>query len=133
MADVKARNRSSRNKKKGLSGGILKVKSLLKKLQKVVLLLVGKNNKPSSSSSSISIADDVKKGHFAVIAVEEGPKRFLVPLSCLKSPTFLSLLERAAEEYGFDQHGAITIPCNPSDLETLLAHHQQEQEEDDKS
>ncbi|MED6220601.1 hypothetical protein PIB30_046364 [Stylosanthes scabra] len=135
MAEVKARNRSSRNKKKGLSGGgILKVKSLLKKLQKVVLLLVGKNNKPSSSSSIISVAEDVKKGHFAVIVIAvEGPKRFLVPLSCLKNPAFLSLLERAAEEYGFDQHGAITIPCNPSDLETLLAHHQLEEEEDDKS
>ncbi|KAL1361534.1 hypothetical protein AAHE18_03G010800 [Arachis hypogaea] len=125
MAEVTARNRSSSsNKKKGLSGGILKFKILLEKLHKVVLLLVGKNNKPSSSY--------VKEGHFAVIATVEGPKRFLVPLRCLRNPTFLSLLERAAEEYGFDQLGAITIPCNPSDIETLLAHHQVEKEEDEK-
>ncbi|KAL4294264.1 uncharacterized protein DS421_18g626150 [Arachis hypogaea] len=79
------------------------------------------------------MAEDVKEGYFAVIVTIEGPKRFLVPLRCLRNPTlFLSLLERVAEEYGFDQHGAIIIPCNSGDIETLLVHHQLEKEEDEK-
>lgn len=46
-----------------------------------------------------SVPNDVKEGHFAVIAVEgEQIKRFIVPLRCLNHPSFLKLLELAAEE-----------------------------------
>ena len=135
MAKMRVTRRSS-SKKKGVSG-ILKLKIVLEKLQKG--LLQGKNNKSSSycddyeegCDTGSSVPEDVKEGHFAVIADEdgEGPKRFVVPLSCLTNPTFLRLLERAAEEYGFDQDGAITIPCRPSELDMLLA--QQWQQEGD--
>ncbi|KAL5565771.1 hypothetical protein UlMin_028935 [Ulmus minor] len=67
------------------------------------------------------IPKDVKEGHFAVIAVEgDEPKRFVVPLSFLAHPIFLRLLEQAAEEYGFDHDGALTVPCPPSELERIL-------------
>ncbi|KAA0051837.1 hypothetical protein IC582_028235 [Cucumis melo] len=71
---------------------------------------------------STAVPEDVKEGHFAVVAVDgEKPRRFVVPLSCLTHPTFLRLLEQAAEEYGFDHEGALTIPCQPSEVEKILA------------
>ncbi|XP_057451086.1 auxin-responsive protein SAUR71-like [Lotus japonicus] len=87
-------------------GGISKFKIVFKKLQKIFLLR-GRTN---------------KEGHFAVIADDgEEQKRFVVPLSCLRNSTFVRLLEQAAEDYGFDQGGVLTIPCRPNELEMLLA------------
>ena len=64
---------------------------------------------------------DVKVGHFAVVAKDGvSTKRFLVPLRYLTHPMFLTLLEKAAEEYGFDHGRALTIPCNPSEIERIL-------------
>ncbi|XP_027348252.1 auxin-responsive protein SAUR50-like [Abrus precatorius] len=123
MAELKVR---SSTKKKVVSG-IWKLKIVLEKLQKSLLL---RRNKSSSYfrdceeryDATTCVPKDVKEGHFAVIAEdEEESKRFVVPLSCLNNPTFLRLLEQASQEYGFDQDGALTIPCRPSDLEMLLS------------
>ncbi|XP_021975655.2 auxin-responsive protein SAUR50-like [Helianthus annuus] len=74
------------------------------------------------------VPEDVKEGHFAVIAVDEyEERRFVVPVSYLKWDLFVKLLERAAEEYGFEHEGAVVIPCRPSELERILA--QQEAQE----
>ncbi|XP_027343376.1 auxin-responsive protein SAUR50 [Abrus precatorius] len=106
----------SSSKKKGGSG-IVKFKFVVEKLQK--RLLLGRNKEGCDSTY---VPEDVKEGHFAVIAEGgEEPKRFVLPLSCLNNPTFLKLLEEAAEEYGFDHEGALTIPCRPSELERILA------------
>ncbi|KAK7272177.1 hypothetical protein RJT34_28614 [Clitoria ternatea] len=103
--------RSSR-KNKGASG-IVMLKLVVKRL------LMGRNREGY-------VPEDVKEGHFAVIA-EGGDhheqKRFVLPISCLTNPNFLRLLEQAAEEYGFDHEGALTIPCRPTELETILAQH----------
>ncbi|CAI9104992.1 OLC1v1003807C1 [Oldenlandia corymbosa var. corymbosa] len=124
----------------------MNLKGVVEKLQKSLSL--GKKPSFSSSSSSASSAcheyidhhhrdddelefeevndstdvpDDVKEGHFAVIACDGYEfKRFVVPLSYLTHPTFLRLLEMAAEEYGFDREGALMIPCRPSELERIL-------------
>ena len=83
------------------------------------------------TESSAYVPADVKEGHFAVIAERDGqePKRFVVPLNFLTHPPFLRLLEEAAEEYGFDHEGALTLPCRPCELEMILA--QQWQKERD--
>ena len=67
------------------------------------------------------VPDDVKEGHFAVFAVKGSEKkRFVVKLEWLKRPEFIRLLELAEEEYGFDQTGALMIPCCPDELEKIL-------------
>ncbi|XP_052187844.1 auxin-induced protein X15-like [Diospyros lotus] len=71
-----------------------------------------------TTTYDIHVPKDVKEGHFAVIAVD---KRFVVPLSYLRDPSFLRLLQQAEEEYGFDHDGALTVPCQPSELERILA------------
>ncbi|BAT92000.1 hypothetical protein LR48_Vigan05g176400 [Vigna angularis] len=109
---------SVRSSKRSVSD-IVKFK-FVEKLQK--RLLPGRS-KEGSVSNSTYVPEDVKEGHFAVIAEGgEEHKRFVLPLSCLSNPTFLKLLEQAEEEYGFDHEGAVTIPCRPSDLEKILAH-----------
>ncbi|XP_017409424.2 auxin-responsive protein SAUR50 [Vigna angularis] len=108
-------------------GCILKLKGVLEKLQKSVLLRRHKSSFCEGDYEELGdhrgcVAEDVKEGHFVVIAKDNiETKRLVVPLSCLKNARFLRLLEEAAEEYGFDQHGALTIPCRPSELEMLLA------------
>ncbi|KAJ8751351.1 hypothetical protein K2173_016544 [Erythroxylum novogranatense] len=101
--------------------GIIKPKIVAKLIQRS-LLLGKKSSCYTDECDSTCVPEDVKEGHFAVIAVEgKEPKRFVVPLSYLTHPTFLRLLEQAAEEYGFDREGALTIPCRPSELERILA------------
>ena len=104
---------------------IVKLKIVVEKLKRSLLL-----GRKSSSyrdeydqdvSDTTSVPEDVKEGHFSVIAVDGNePKRFVVPLSYLTHPTFVRLLEQAAEEYGFDHEGALLIPCRPSELERIL-------------
>ncbi|MCL7034047.1 hypothetical protein MKW94_018163 [Papaver nudicaule] len=69
-----------------------------------------------------SVPDDVKEGHFVVMAIGDGgkPKRHVVALTYLTNPAFRKLLEKAAEEYGFYHGGALTVPCRSSELECIL-------------
>ncbi|KAK9153434.1 hypothetical protein Sjap_000914 [Stephania japonica] len=60
------------------------------------------------------------KGHFAVYVGSE-ETRFVVPTSYLKNPVFQELLDRAAEEYGFDNHDRIVLPCEVPSFERLMA------------
>ncbi|XP_061342067.1 auxin-responsive protein SAUR21-like [Gastrolobium bilobum] len=55
---------------------------------------------------------NVPKGHIAVYVGELQKKRFVVPISYLNHPSFLNLLNRAEEEFGFNHPmGGLTIPC----------------------
>ncbi|RVW36555.1 Auxin-induced protein 15A [Vitis vinifera] len=55
---------------------------------------------------------NVPKGYFAVYVGEAQKKRFVVPISYLKNPSFQNLLSQAEEEFGFNHPmGALTIPC----------------------
>ncbi|BFG34492.1 hypothetical protein CerSpe_207660 [Prunus speciosa] len=124
---AKSRTTSTTCKKKK---SIVKLKIVVEKLRKSLLFGRSKSS-DSNCDDSKNVPEDVKKGHFAVIAVDgDEPKRFVVALSYLTHPTFLKLLEQAAEEYGFDHEGAITIPCPPSELEKILHDDQQWQEEE---
>ncbi|RVW36557.1 hypothetical protein VitviT2T_003027 [Vitis vinifera] len=55
---------------------------------------------------------NVPKGHVPVYVGETEKKRFVIPISYLKHPSFQNLLSQAEEEFGFDHPlGALTIPC----------------------
>eukprot|EP00257_Ricinus_communis_P021793 XP_015581352.1 auxin-induced protein 15A-like [Ricinus communis] len=56
---------------------------------------------------------DVPKGHFAVYVGETQKKRFTVPISYLKHPSFQNLLSQAENEFGFyHPTGSLMIPCS---------------------
>lgn len=60
------------------------------------------------------------KGHFAVY-VGADLKRFVVPTTYLKHPLFQQLLDRAAEEFGFDNRNGIVLPCDESAFRRLTS------------
>lgn len=62
---------------------------------------------------------DVPKGYLAVYVGEE-LRRFIIPTSYLSHQLFKVLLEKAAEEFGFEHHGALTIPCEIETFKYLL-------------
>lgn len=63
----------------------------------------------------------VPKGHF-VVYVGETLKRFVVPISFLKNPSFQKLLSHVEEEYGFNHPmGGLTIPCSEEVFTSLTA------------
>ncbi|KAJ4721010.1 Auxin-responsive protein [Melia azedarach] len=68
----------------------------------------------------IEVSGRAPKGHFVVYVGEERMRRFVVPLSCLKDPTFQKLLQKAAEEFGFPGQKRIVLPCDESTFLTLL-------------
>lgn len=110
---------SIRTKGRKKNGGILNLNIVVERLQQS--LLSGRKSF-SSEVDEMRVPEDVKEGHFAVIAADDHElKRFIVPLSYLTHPSFLRLLEQAAEVYGFDHGGALTVPCRPVELERILA------------
>ncbi|XP_047957354.1 auxin-responsive protein SAUR50-like [Salvia hispanica] len=62
---------------------------------------------------------DVPKGHF-VVYVGVNRSRYIVPISILNRPEFVSLLQRAEEEFGFDHDMGITIPCDEQVFQSFL-------------
>ncbi|KAF7109293.1 hypothetical protein CFC21_109582 [Triticum aestivum] len=64
---------------------------------------------------------DVPKGHFAVY-VGEQRKRFVIPTAYLRHPSFLVLLKRVEDEFGFDHRagGGLTIPCSEGDFADIV-------------
>ncbi|KAK9058610.1 hypothetical protein SSX86_023452 [Deinandra increscens subsp. villosa] len=105
-----------RNGKK--NNGILRLKLVIERLQKGLFLA---RKRQDSYSGQEMVPKDVKEGHFAVIASDDyEERRFVIPIAYLRHPSFLTLLERAAEEYGFNHEGALMIPCGPSELKWVL-------------
>ncbi|KAF5448919.1 hypothetical protein F2P56_029410 [Juglans regia] len=74
--------------------------------------ILRRSNSFAKQAASTSL--DVPKGYFAVYVGESHEmKRFVVPISLLKQPSFQELLNKAEEEYGFDHPmGGLTIPCS---------------------
>ncbi|MBA0615775.1 hypothetical protein Godav_015887 [Gossypium davidsonii] len=71
--------------------------------------------------ASPTVPDDVKEGYFTVLAVKgKEAQRYVIELDNLTNPGFLSLLELAREEYGFQQKGVLCLPCRPQELQDIL-------------
>ncbi|XP_022944364.1 auxin-responsive protein SAUR21-like [Cucurbita moschata] len=61
---------------------------------------------------SSKVKSNIPKGHIAVYVGENQTRRFVVPIPYLNHPSFLNLLKRAEEEFGFNHPmGGLTIPC----------------------
>lgn len=70
-----------------------------------------------------SKAMDVPKGYFAVYVGLTEKKRFVIPLSFLKEPSFQDPLCQAEQEYGYvHSMGGITITCDKAIFFELISH-----------
>lgn len=56
----------------------------------------------------------VPKGYIPVLvgADDKESERFLVPMKHLRHPRVADLLEMAVAEFGYEQKGILTIPCD---------------------
>ncbi|KAK7405380.1 hypothetical protein VNO78_06637 [Psophocarpus tetragonolobus] len=61
----------------------------------------------------------VPVGHVPVYVGEE-MERFVVSAELLNHPIFISLLNRSAQEYGYEQKGVLRIPCHVIVFERVL-------------
>ncbi|KAL4310829.1 hypothetical protein GQ457_01G007720 [Hibiscus cannabinus] len=61
----------------------------------------------------------VPEGHVPVYVGEE-MERFVVSAELLNHPVFVSLLNRSAQEYGYDQKGVLHIPCHVLVFERVM-------------
>ncbi|KAM5579815.1 hypothetical protein ABKV19_009537 [Rosa sericea] len=93
------------------------------------------------NSAESLLAGELSDGHRAsvqvpkgFIAVYVGPelRRFVIPMSCLSSPDFRVLMDRVEDEYGFEQEGALRIPCDEEDFEHILVRCLSNQKKNDK-
>ncbi|XP_047074368.1 auxin-responsive protein SAUR32-like [Lolium rigidum] len=81
----------------------------------------GSGTMPPKGCMAVRVVGPVGGG-----AAEE-EERFVVPVGYLKHPLFVGLLKEAEEEYGFQQQGAITIPCGVENfrrVQSLIDHRQ---------
>jgi SAUR family protein len=103
---------------------LVMLRLLIQKLQRGLSVLVPRGPEDLRAVQVLAatmVPDDVSEGQFAVFAVKgEETKRFVVELAYLTNPAFLRLLEKAKEEYGFGQKGALEIPCLPEELQKIL-------------
>lgn len=60
----------------------------------------------------------LKKGRVAVqvgLASQEF-HRFYIPISYLRNPLFIELLDKASEIYGYQARGPLVLPCSVDDF-----------------
>ncbi|XP_050370080.1 auxin-responsive protein SAUR71-like [Argentina anserina] len=61
----------------------------------------------------------VPEGHVPVYVGEE-MERFVVSAELLNHPVFVELLNKSAQEYGYEQRGVLRIPCHVVVFERVL-------------
>ncbi|XP_074313901.1 auxin-responsive protein SAUR71-like [Silene latifolia] len=94
---------------------IVKLRRCMQFIQPVNPIASDDDRDEGSSRASVMVPE----GHFTVIA--GNGERFVVELRHLRNPAVLKLLKEAEEEYGFQQEGALSVPCTPLQLQTILS------------
>ncbi|XP_038888278.1 auxin-responsive protein SAUR71 [Benincasa hispida] len=69
--------------------------------------------------SRILRSGTVPQGHVPVYVGEE-MERFVVSAQLLNHPVFVELLDKSAQEYGYEQKGVLHIPCHVLLFERVL-------------
>ena len=70
-------------------------------------------------SSSAATTGVVPEGHVPVYVGDE-MERFVVSAELLNHPIFVELLNKSAQEYGYEQKGVLRIPCHVLVFERAL-------------
>ncbi|KAF8024404.1 hypothetical protein BT93_F1557 [Corymbia citriodora subsp. variegata] len=73
----------------------------------------------AAAAAKMRRSSGVPEGHVPVYVGEE-MERFVVSAEMLNHPVFIGLLNRSAQEYGYEQKGALRIPCHVVVFEHVL-------------
>ncbi|PIN07276.1 hypothetical protein CDL12_20154 [Handroanthus impetiginosus] len=74
---------------------------------------------PTTTSTTTSTST-TPTGTF-VVYVGEDRQRFVVPTSYLSHPLFKILLEKASNEFGFDQRNGLVVPCSVTAFQEVVS------------
>ncbi|KAG6407322.1 hypothetical protein SASPL_130311 [Salvia splendens] len=98
------------------------MKKLMRRLSRVgdssQYCLLRSQSRRRASASSLR-KGGVPEGHLPVYVGEE-MERFVVSAELLNHPIFVTLLNRSAQEYGYEQKGVLRIPCHVLIFERVL-------------
>lgn len=72
-----------------------------------------------NDSKTMSSKTSVPQGHIPVYVGDE-MERFVVSAKLFNHPMFVELLNKSAQEYGYDHEGGLRIPCRVLVFERLL-------------
>ncbi|XP_010271629.1 PREDICTED: auxin-induced protein X15-like [Nelumbo nucifera] len=72
------------------------------------------------SDSEESIPKAITPVGFLAIYVGEDRQRFVVPTGFLSHPLFKMLLEKAYDEFGFEQKSGLVVPCTVSTFQEVI-------------
>ncbi|KAL6180433.1 hypothetical protein ACLB2K_047096 [Fragaria x ananassa] len=74
------------------------------------------------SASSDSSSGSARRTPSGFLAVYVGPvrRRFVIPARFVNLPVFVDLLEKTAEEFGFETTGGLVLPCEVSFFKEIL-------------
>ncbi|KAJ7554905.1 hypothetical protein O6H91_05G015000 [Diphasiastrum complanatum] len=81
--------------------------------------LRGEDNAEFCDCEVDTVPADVPHGFLAVYVGNE-KKRFVIHAQYLSHPLFKVLLDKSAEEFGFDQKGGLHLPCEVAVFENLM-------------
>ncbi|WRX26953.1 Small auxin-up RNA - like 10 [Theobroma cacao] len=85
-------------------------------------------SEPPDPVEPTKLRSDVPQGHFPVyVGIDQG-RRFIISAEMLRHPIFVELLNRSAQEYGYEQRGVLRIPINDVVFERVLESLRQGQE-----
>ncbi|KAK8698360.1 hypothetical protein V6N13_114482 [Hibiscus sabdariffa] len=93
------------------------MKQLIRRLSRVADVSAQYNLLRPHASSTLRVGvkkqapRSVPQGHLPVYVGEE-MERFVVNAELLNHPVFVGLLNRSAQEYGYEQKGVLHIPCH---------------------
>ncbi|KAK8476567.1 hypothetical protein V6N13_142599 [Hibiscus sabdariffa] len=73
----------------------------------------------TSRHRSAASLKSVPEGHVPIYVGEE-MELFVVKAELLNHPVFIALLDRSAQEYGYDQKGVLHIPCHVLVFERVM-------------
>ncbi|XVE48940.1 hypothetical protein DITRI_Ditri01bG0042400 [Diplodiscus trichospermus] len=92
---------------------IVRIRQMLKQWRRKARITASNTNNNGHAPS------DVPAGHVAV-CVGTSLRRYVVRATYLNHPIFKKLLVETEEEYGFNNVGPLTIPCDESFFEEIL-------------
>lgn len=100
------------------------MKKLMRRFSKVgdssqYCLLRSQSRAARRTESFLKRSGGVPEGHLPVYVGEE-MERFVVSAELLNHPIFVKLLNKSAQEYGYEQKGVLRIPCHVFLFERVL-------------
>lgn len=107
---------STGNGKRFKISHIVRIRQMLRRWRRKA---AGSTSSPSQRITQGRVPSDVPSGHVA-ICVGSSRRRFVMRATYLNHPIFQKLLVQAEEEYGFENAGPLTIPCDEFVFEEIL-------------